>query len=236
MHRIAVGGIAVAVAAAACGGGELLTTASTADHDRPVAYVAHSHEIGHYRTQLALTQSAGEAQERKLVAIERATFPLRWRRVVEHVQEAKAVELWFAEVERQEEERRQREAEERRQREAEERRQREAAQESDVAASAPAAPQPEPASQPQPDPAPPAPSGSVWDQLAQCESGGNWHINTGNGYYGGLQFALSTWHSVGGTGYPHEHSREEQIRRGQILQQRAGWGQWPACAAKLGLL
>ncbi|QBX56033.1 resuscitation-promoting factor [Nocardioides seonyuensis] len=76
---------------------------------------------------------------------------------------------------------------------------------------------------------------TVWDRLAQCESGGNWAINTGNGYYGGLQFSASTWASVGGTGLPHQHSREEQIKRGQILQSRAGWGQWPHCSARLGL-
>jgi len=76
---------------------------------------------------------------------------------------------------------------------------------------------------------------TVWDRLAQCESGGNWAINTGNGYYGGLQFSAATWRSVGGTGLPHQHSREEQIRRGQILQSRAGWGQWPHCSAQLGL-
>lgn len=76
---------------------------------------------------------------------------------------------------------------------------------------------------------------TVWDRLAQCESGGNWAINTGNGYYGGLQFSASTWRSVGGTGLPHQNSREEQIKRGQILQARAGWGQWPSCSAKLGL-
>ena len=52
------------------------------------------------------------------------------------------------------------------------------------------------------------PSGSVWDRLAQCESGGNWSINTGNGYYGGLQFSLSTWRAYGGDGYPHQASRE----------------------------
>jgi LysM repeat protein len=83
--------------------------------------------------------------------------------------------------------------------------------------------------------APAVASGSVWDRLAQCESGGNWHINTGNGYYGGLQFLPSTWRAVGGTGLPHQHSREEQIKRAQILLERAGWGQWPACSAKLGL-
>lgn len=85
-------------------------------------------------------------------------------------------------------------------------------------------------------PAPAVASGSVWDRLAQCESGGNWHINTGNGYYGGLQFLPSTWRAVGGTGLPHEHSREEQILRAEILLSRSGWGQWPACAKKLGLL
>jgi LysM repeat protein len=87
-------------------------------------------------------------------------------------------------------------------------------------------------SEPEP---PTVPDGSVWDQLAQCESGGNWSINTGNGYYGGLQFSLSSWQAVGGTGYPHEHSREEQIRRGEMLQARQGWGAWPSCARKLGL-
>lgn len=87
----------------------------------------------------------------------------------------------------------------------------------------------------------PAPAGapgvgsSVWDRLAQCESGGNWQINTGNGYYGGLQFLPQTWRSVGGSGLPHEASRAEQIHRAQILQARSGWGQWPACSRKLGL-
>ncbi len=79
------------------------------------------------------------------------------------------------------------------------------------------------------------PSGSVWDRLAQCESGGNWHINTGNGYYGGLQFTLSTWRAYGGSGYPHQNSREQQIAVAKRLQAAAGWGQWPACSSKLGL-
>ena len=52
---------------------------------------------------------------------------------------------------------------------------------------------------------------TVWDQLAQCESGGNWAINTGNGYYGGLQFTLGTWQAYGGTGLPSQDSRETQI-------------------------
>lgn len=89
--------------------------------------------------------------------------------------------------------------------------------------------------QPRPAPAVTYGGNSVWDRLAQCESGGNWAINTGNGYYGGLQFSLSTWRAVGGSGYPHQASRDEQITRGKILQARSGWGQWPACAAKLGL-
>jgi resuscitation-promoting factor RpfB len=78
-------------------------------------------------------------------------------------------------------------------------------------------------------------SGSVWDRLAQCESGGNWSINTGNGYYGGLQFSLSTWRAYGGSGMPHQNSRAEQIAVAQRLQAAAGWGQWPACSRKLGL-
>ena len=78
-------------------------------------------------------------------------------------------------------------------------------------------------------------SGSVWDRLAQCESGGNWSINTGNGYYGGLQFSLSTWRAQGGSGMPHQNSRAEQIAVAQRLQAAAGWGQWPACSSKLGL-
>jgi LysM repeat protein len=81
----------------------------------------------------------------------------------------------------------------------------------------------------------PVASGSVWDQLAACESGGNWAINTGNGFYGGLQFTQSSWAAVGGSGMPNQASREEQIARGQILQSRQGWGAWPACSAKLGL-
>ncbi len=77
--------------------------------------------------------------------------------------------------------------------------------------------------------------GSVWDSIARCESGGNWSINTGNGYYGGLQFSLSSWRGVGGSGLPSQASREEQIARAEILKARQGWGAWPACTAKLGL-
>ena len=81
-----------------------------------------------------------------------------------------------------------------------------------------------------------APSSSVWTALAGCESGGNWSANTGNGYYGGLQFSLSSWRAVGGSGYPHEASAATQIAMGQRLQSSQGWGAWPGCAAKLGLL
>jgi uncharacterized protein YabE (DUF348 family) len=81
-----------------------------------------------------------------------------------------------------------------------------------------------------------AATSGVWAKLAQCESGGNPATNTGNGYYGLYQFTASTWRSVGGSGLPHEASAAEQTKRAQILQQRAGWGQWPACAAKLGLM
>jgi resuscitation-promoting factor RpfB len=78
-------------------------------------------------------------------------------------------------------------------------------------------------------------SDGVWDRLAACESNGNWSINTGNGYYGGIQFNADTWRSVGGSGLPHQNSKAEQIKRGKILQERSGWGQWPACSRKLGL-
>lgn len=88
---------------------------------------------------------------------------------------------------------------------------------------------------PQPAPVVSSTDGSVWDQLARCESGGNWSINTGNGFYGGLQFTLSSWHGVGGSGYPNEASREEQIARAEILLSKQGWGAWPACTSKLGL-
>lgn len=81
----------------------------------------------------------------------------------------------------------------------------------------------------------PVASGSVWDQLAACESGGNWSINTGNGFYGGLQFTQSSWTAAGGSGSPQDASREEQIRVASNLQAMQGWGAWPACSAKLGL-
>ncbi|WIB00489.1 transglycosylase family protein [Curtobacterium sp. MCBA15_012] len=80
-----------------------------------------------------------------------------------------------------------------------------------------------------------AASGSTWDALAQCESGGNWAINTGNGYYGGLQFNLRTWQANGGAGNPASASREAQIAVAERVLASQGWGAWPACSAKLGL-
>ncbi|WP_277343393.1 resuscitation-promoting factor [Nocardioides sp. HDW12B] len=77
---------------------------------------------------------------------------------------------------------------------------------------------------------------TVWDALAACESGGNWAINTGNGYYGGLQFNLGTWQSYGGTGLPSENSRETQIAVATRLRDASGgYGAWPHCSAQLGL-
>ena len=76
---------------------------------------------------------------------------------------------------------------------------------------------------------------SVWDKLAACESGGNWSIDIGNGYFGGLQFNQGAWESVGGTGNPAQASREEQIAKGKLLQQKRGWGAWGGCSTKLGL-
>jgi uncharacterized protein YabE (DUF348 family) len=81
--------------------------------------------------------------------------------------------------------------------------------------------------------------GSVWDRLAQCEATGNWAINTGNGYYGGLQFDAGTWRAYGGTDYaplPHQASREEQIAvASRVRDDRGGFGAWPACSRRLGL-
>ncbi len=72
-----------------------------------------------------------------------------------------------------------------------------------------------------------ADSGVNWDAVAACESGGNWSINTGNGYYGGLQFTMGTWRSNGGSGSPHNASREEQIRVAENVLQSQGIGAWP---------
>lgn len=86
-----------------------------------------------------------------------------------------------------------------------------------------------------------APAGAadsgVWDRIAQCESGGDWSINTGNGYYGGLQFAASTWAGYGGTAYAataDQASREQQIAVATKVQAAQGWGAWPNCSVEAG--
>lgn len=83
-----------------------------------------------------------------------------------------------------------------------------------------------------------AASDHTWNRLAQCESGGNWKINTGNGYYGGVQFSLGSWRAVGGDRYAHRPdlaSRAQQVAAAERLLDIQGWGAWPACSRKLGL-
>jgi hypothetical protein len=83
-----------------------------------------------------------------------------------------------------------------------------------------------------------APASGAWQALAQCESGGNWSINTGNGYYGGLQFSASSWAGAGGTQYaalPHQATPAQQIATAEVLRANGGWGHWPHCSAQLGL-
>ena len=78
----------------------------------------------------------------------------------------------------------------------------------------------------------------VWDRLAQCESGGNWRINTGNGYYGGLQFSGPTWRGFGGgrfARFAHRASKAEQIIVAERVRRHQGWGAWPACSSRIGL-
>ncbi|MEU9333721.1 transglycosylase family protein [Streptomyces sp. NPDC048290] len=82
-----------------------------------------------------------------------------------------------------------------------------------------------------------AADGGVWDRIARCESGGDWDINTGNGYYGGLQFSAGTWRAYGGTAYAPTADRatkEQQIAVATKVQRGQGWGAWPTCSAKAG--
>jgi resuscitation-promoting factor RpfA len=74
-----------------------------------------------------------------------------------------------------------------------------------------------------------------WDKLAQCESGGKWSTNTGNGFSGGLQFTPSTWRAYGGKGSPHGASRAEQIAVAERVLAAQGPGAWPTCSKKTGL-
>lgn len=79
---------------------------------------------------------------------------------------------------------------------------------------------------------------SDWDRLAQCESGGDWSINTGNGFQGGLQFSPSTWSGYGGDEFApsaDQASREEQIVVAERVLEGQGWGAWPSCSSQLGL-
>jgi hypothetical protein len=77
-------------------------------------------------------------------------------------------------------------------------------------------------------------TGSRWDRIAQCESSGKWSTNTGNGYYGGLQFSARTWKSFGGAGMPHRASRAQQIKVAERILRKQGWKAWPVCSRKLG--
>jgi hypothetical protein len=87
-------------------------------------------------------------------------------------------------------------------------------------------------------PAPESGATDVWDRIAQCESGGNWSINTGSGYYGGLQMLGSTWQAYGGLEFAPRAdlaTREQQIVVAERIRADVGYGAWPACSRKLGL-
>lgn len=77
-----------------------------------------------------------------------------------------------------------------------------------------------------------APHRAWFERVAVCESNSRWDINTGNGFFGGLQFSLLSWRSVGGTGFPHEASKLEQLYRGVLLLRRQGPGAWPVCSRR----
>lgn len=77
-------------------------------------------------------------------------------------------------------------------------------------------------------------AGGSWAAIRQCESGGNYSDNTGNGYYGAYQFSASTWHSLGYSGLPSDASPSVQDQAAQQLQARSGWGQWPVCSVRAG--
>lgn len=84
---------------------------------------------------------------------------------------------------------------------------------------------------------PPVTDGSIWDAIAGCEAGGNWAINTGNGYYGGVQFDQSTWERNGGLRFAPRAdlaSRDEQITVAEVTRERQGWGAWPVCSGRAG--
>jgi hypothetical protein len=71
-----------------------------------------------------------------------------------------------------------------------------------------------------------------------CESGGRWHINTGNGYYGGLQISRSTWRAYGGRHFaalPNRATKHQQIKVANRIKRHQGWGAWPTCSARIGV-
>jgi hypothetical protein len=82
---------------------------------------------------------------------------------------------------------------------------------------------------------PAAPVRAVWDRVAECESGGRWNTNTGNGFLGGLQFTPGTWRAYGGVGSPASASREAQIAVAERVLAGQGWAAWPSCSRQLGL-
>ena len=85
---------------------------------------------------------------------------------------------------------------------------------------------------------PPVAQGATWDALSSCEAGGNWAINTGNGFYGGVQFDQNTWERNGGLRYAQRAdlaTREEQITIAEVTRVRQGWGAWPVCSGRLGV-
>jgi len=84
---------------------------------------------------------------------------------------------------------------------------------------------------------PPVSNGSIWDAIAGCEAGGNWAVNTGNGYYGGVQFDQGTWERNGGLRFAPRAdlaTREEQIAIAEVTRERQGWGAWPVCSGRAG--
>jgi hypothetical protein len=83
---------------------------------------------------------------------------------------------------------------------------------------------------------PPVKNGETWDALAKCESSNNWGINTGNGFYGGVQFTQSTWECFGGLRFAPRAdlaTREEQITIAELTRAGQGWGAWPVCSTRV---
>jgi hypothetical protein len=74
----------------------------------------------------------------------------------------------------------------------------------------------------------------IWQRLRNCEAGGRYDRNSGNGYYGAYQFSAGTWRSLGYKGLPHQAPPEVQDEAARRLQARSGWGQWPACSRRIG--